>query len=81
MLRSTTIAQCLVNSGMVKSLEEAEEAVRIIFDEAFPNKDFSDWNKDLDDTAAEDIIKNVGRASRINVRKLIENLWPTEDSF
>ena len=60
---------------MIKSLEEAEHAVRAVFDEEFPDRDFGKWNQNLDDTVGANIIKACGRASRINVKKFIEDLW------
>ena len=75
MRRSTVIANCLVNSRMVRRLDEAELSVRQVFDEEFPDKDFHQWNLHLDDATAANIIKAVGKASRINVKKFIEDLW------
>jgi hypothetical protein len=75
MRRSTVIAQCLVNSEMIKSLDDAERRVRLVFEDEFPNQDFDEWNRNMDDCAAADIIKAVGKASRINVKKFIEDLW------
>ena len=60
---------------MIKSIEDAETAVRNIFIDEFPGKIFNEWNTDIFDKIAQDIIKNVGRASRINVKKFIEDLW------
>jgi len=60
---------------MITSLGEAEHAVRKIFLEEFPNDDFHKWNQELDDTVAENIVKVVGRASRINVKNFIKDLW------
>ena len=75
MRKSTVIAQCLVKSKMIVSLEEAEHAVRVIFNQEFLDNDFNDWNKNMDDAAAANIIRSVGKASRINVKKFIEDLW------
>jgi hypothetical protein len=75
MRKSTTIAQCLVNSKMIWSLEEAETAVKVIYIEEFPSRDFNDWNRDINEDVAANIIRTVGQASRINVKKFIEDLW------
>ena len=75
MLKCSVIAQCLVNSDMIKSLEEAEHVVRAVFDQEFPDRDFVEWNQNIDDTASANIIKACGRASRINAKKFIEDLW------
>jgi hypothetical protein len=44
MRKSSIFAKCLVNCGMIKSLEEAEHAVRRIFEEEFPQQKFAQWN-------------------------------------
>ena len=75
MRKSTAIAQCLVNSEFVLPLERAEHAVRVIFDDEFPDKDFNEWNQNIDETTAANIIRAVGKASRINVKKFIKDLW------
>lgn len=75
MKKSTLIATCLVNSSMFGCLEAAEAAVRSIFADEFPESDFAHWNRCIDDASARDMIRAIGRASRINVRKLIESLW------
>ncbi len=74
MRKSVVIAQCLVNSNMVTSLEQADHYVRTIFEDEFPQQDFARWNADIDNASAERIIQNVGRASRINVKLFIEDL-------
>jgi hypothetical protein len=74
MRKSTIIAQCLVNSDMVTPLEHAEVVVRATFEENFPDREFADWNQNLDDSAAAILINDIGRASQINVKKLIERL-------
>jgi len=53
MRKSTVIARCLLNSNMMNSLEEAERAVRVIFDEEFPGRNFDDWNQNLNDITAD----------------------------
>jgi hypothetical protein len=74
MKRSTVIATCLVNSNMIRRLEDAESRVHGVFLDEFPNADFNRWNRPLDEQTARNIIKNVGRASRINVRMFIQDL-------
>lgn len=75
MRKSTVISKCLVNSNMIGRLEDAEHSVQQVFFNEFPNSNFSEWNQDINDKTAEDIIRNVSRASRINVKKFIEDLW------
>lgn len=60
---------------MIDSIKEAEQAIRVIFRQEFPAWNFDEWNQSLDDTTAANIIKAVGSASRINVKKFIEDLW------
>jgi len=59
---------------MIPRLEDAEAAVQQAFVTEFPDERFADWNGELDDRRAEQIIKNVGRASRINAREFINLL-------
>jgi hypothetical protein len=74
MRKSTVIATCLVNFSIINRMDDAENAVRDVFAAEFPTKIFARWNVELDAKAADHIIKTVGRASRIKVRKLIEDL-------
>ncbi len=74
MKRSTVIATCLVNSHVLRRLEDAEAQVHGVFLDEFPDADFNRWNRQMDDQAAHSIIRNVGRASQINVRMFIQDL-------
>ncbi|MBZ5497934.1 MAG: hypothetical protein LAP85_16140 [Acidobacteriia bacterium] len=73
MRKCTVIATCLMNSRFINKLEDAEATVEKIFRTEFPESDFVDWNREIDDRAAQNIIKSVGCASRINVRRFIED--------
>lgn len=75
MKRSTLIATCLVKSEMIARLEFAEFCVQQTFLSEFPDSNFSEWNHDINERTAEDIIRKVGPTSRINVKKFIEDLW------
>jgi hypothetical protein len=75
MRKARIIATCLLNSNMVPSLDEAERTVRDIFAAEYPKSRYSDWNTDLDDRIAFDIVRTVGHAERINVVTFIEQLW------
>jgi len=55
--------------------EDAENRVFQIFLDEFSNEDFYKWNVDLEDQYSQGIVKNVGRASRINVKSFIKDLW------
>jgi hypothetical protein len=74
MRKSTVIAKCLVNSRMINSLEEAEHAVQRVFGEEFPQRNFEQWNLVVQDEYGAQIIRNVGRATTINVKSFIEDL-------
>ena len=54
-------------------IDDAEQRVRAVFADEFPNANFLDWNRDVFERTAEDYIR-VGRASCINVRLMIEEL-------
>jgi len=75
MRKSNVISICLVNSNFFNKTEEAEVAVQNIFKTEFPNQSFHTWNSNIPDATAKIIIKKCGRASRINVKKFIEDLW------
>ncbi len=79
MFKSVVIATCLVNSGFSGTIDEGESKVRYWFGEIFPESDFSKWNSNLNDGAAGNIIKTVGRASSINVARFIWDLWNPAD--
>lgn len=68
------IAHCLVNSSIVNRLEDAEHLVRRVFLDEFPDQNLASWDREMDDRTAENIIRNVGRAMWINVRRFIEDL-------
>jgi hypothetical protein len=65
---------------MAPSLDEAERTVRDIFSADYPKSRYSDWNTELDDRIAFEIVRTVGHASRINVVTFIEQLWWRSDS-
>ncbi len=75
MKRSTLIAQCLVKSNMIARIEFAEQCVRQTFLSEFPDANYAEWNHEVNRILAENIIRRVGPASRINVKKFIEDLW------
>jgi len=75
MRKSSVIAHCLVNSNIIRNLNDAEDAVRGVFNQEFPDQDFNKWNANINDSVAANIIGGVGRASRINVKKFIQDIW------
>jgi len=60
---------------MFNRIEDAEIRVYQVFLDEFLDKNYVMWNQDLYDGIADQIIKNVGRASKINVKRFIEDLW------
>lgn len=74
MRKVTIIAQCLINSGYRSELLAAENTVRRTFEDEFPERDFQQWNDDINENIAQNIINGVGKASSINVIKLINDL-------
>lgn len=75
MKKSEVIATCLVNSNFYRSVSEAERVVENVSKEEFPNSNFNFWNELVPHQQAQTIITNVGRASQINIRFFIEDLW------
>jgi hypothetical protein len=80
MKKSKIVAACLVNSRMIAKYDDAESAVRRIFQQEFPRATFLEWDSEIDDHVAENIIRSVGRASTINVKKFIEDLRNHENA-
>jgi hypothetical protein len=75
MQRSTIIAKCLLNANMYTRLEDAESRVSQVFEKSFPGQDFSAWNLNVGEDAAENVIQTVGKAISISVDLLILDLW------
>ena len=59
---------------MVTRLEDGEQAVRNVFHAEFPDERFEDWNREVNQSSADHVISTVGRASRIDVAKFIDDL-------
>ena len=74
MKKSVIIANCLVNSGFFDTINLAELAVEKIFFDESKEGEYSDWNANVTDSYGKNLIKNVGRASKINVSKFIDDL-------
>lgn len=74
MTRAQVIASCLVNSSMCADLQHGERIVASVFASTFPEESFAAWNRNVADSTADHIIKTVGRASRINVARFIDDL-------
>lgn len=74
MYKSTVIAQCLLNSSIVKSLQMGEKVVQEVFAENFDGQNFSKWNTQITDKSGQLIIQGAGRSMRINVKLFISSL-------
>ena len=76
MRKSTIIATCLVNMKIgFRTIQEAEAAVQNKFHDNFPDDSFNIWNSNVHDSSALNMIKTVGKASQIDVKQFIEDLW------
>lgn len=75
MKKSTLIGTCLLNSGFVKKLTDGEDTVRRIFIDEFPGDDYLKWDTEIENSVGDDIIKEVGKQSNIDVGKFIKRLW------
>ena len=74
MKNSTVIATCLLNSRTVTRLEDGELLVQEVFEREFPTEDFNQWNSEINDNTAKNLIQNVEQVIGINVKQLIDDL-------
>ena len=74
MNKSTIIATCLLNTGIVSRLEDGEHIVRTTFQDIRPDRSFAQWNTLIPDNIARTIITNVGRPKDIPVDLFITKL-------
>jgi len=75
MKKSKLIALQLVNSKTIQRMDDAEARVRRVFFQEFPNGDFGAWNSEINEFRAKQIACSIGKASMVNVRRMIELLW------
>ena len=61
-------------TGVNGDVADCEGVVRNVFVTEFPNADYWAWNTEMNDQVAENIIRNVGRASIIRVERFILDL-------
>jgi hypothetical protein len=73
MKKATIIATCLQNSGMRHSLAELENSITQTFREDFPGMSYNQWNVDVPDATAQEIIQNFQGVYRIDVKKFIQD--------
>ena len=74
MLLEEIASQILVDTKRFKTKEEALSAFRNEFTLHFPNKDYSEWNKSIPASMAQNIITNVGKNGAVSIRFLIKDL-------
>jgi hypothetical protein len=60
---------------MVNSLKDGEDNVGKVFRAKFPSSDYLKWDTDVESSVANRKIRDVGKASTIDVRMFIEDLW------
>jgi hypothetical protein len=75
MKKSELVANCLVTSKTVQRIDDATSRVRRVFLEEFPDRDFGAWNSEINDLRALQVIAMFGKASTVNVKRMIELLW------
>ena len=56
MKKTTVIATCLCNSRLVTQLEDGEHFAKEVFEREFPTEDFNQWNLEIYDSTAKDLI-------------------------
>ena len=59
---------------MVARLEDGEQVVHNVFHAEFPGERFEDWDREVIRSVTDHLINTVGRASRIDVVKFIDDL-------
>ena len=75
MRKSLIIGTCLANGGKAQTPEDGERLVEQVFRETFPDEDYAAWNRDVNDGAAQAIIRRVGGSARIQADQLIRDVW------
>ncbi|WP_336844324.1 hypothetical protein [Providencia rettgeri] len=75
MLKSTLIAKCLFQCGMIADVKSGEYAVKNIFNEHFPDHSFDEWNTNLSSSVVNKYLTEGKGANIIRINVLIENLW------
>lgn len=73
MKKSTVIATCLQNSGLVHPINELENSIAQTFKEEFPGMSYLQWNTDIPDVTASTIIENFRGVYRIDLKKFIQD--------
>lgn len=75
MLKSTLIAKCLHQCGLISDVPTGEAAVESIFGAYFPGYSYKKWNTSLSDQAVEQFLKASKNSTRIRVDSFIKDLW------
>lgn len=75
MLKSTLIAKCLHQCGMISDVPTGEAAVESIFGEYFPDHSYKKWNTQLADDVTSHFLSESRNAGTIHVDSFIKDLW------
>ncbi|CAM8681631.1 hypothetical protein LECLMA074M_21965 [Leclercia sp. M-A074-M] len=75
MLKSTLIATCLHQNSLIPDVPTGEAAVKRIFTEYYPGRDFKKWNTQLPDHIVERFLQASRNANTIRVDSFIRDLW------
>ena len=75
MLKSTLIATCLHQNSLIPDVPTGEAAVKRIFTDHYPGRDFKQWNTHLPDHIVERFLQASRNASTIRVDSFIRDLW------
>lgn len=67
-------AKILINAYKFPNEADAIRGLKSEFKLHFPTYDYDDWNKDVPDTFAQNIINNVGKNGTVSVRFIIKDL-------
>ncbi|HEY0743532.1 MAG TPA: hypothetical protein VGD40_18820 [Chryseosolibacter sp.] len=74
MLLEDIAVKCLVNSHLAKSNADALTLLKNEFAKSYPTLSYENWNKELPEALAQNIITNVGKNGSMSVRFLIKDL-------
>src|SRR5689334_345464 len=58
--------KCLVNSGLEKTNDKALRSLHREFATSFPSLNYEEWNKEIPETMAQNIVSNVGKNGTIS---------------
>jgi hypothetical protein len=74
MLLESIAAKILVNTYKYKTMEEAVHGLKSEFKKHFPTFDYTEWNKDIPDSIAQNVIDNIVKNGTVSERFIIKDL-------